>query len=178
MASYAWYNDTTKIYNLGSPLHIVSENTNPITTIDPTFELAYWRFGPDIAEKWKQHQSKPIPLKWTTIRNNLAPFPTQDDVYVLHESLQNPWTTQKFTEDHPSLLGLDGWLPPDPPLNLTIFNATVSKVYETWDFTRSYGWDFPLLALTAARMGDAEKAIEWLLHADFAFDEVGCLLVG
>lgn len=173
MASYAWYNETTKVYNLGPPLHIVSENTDPNTTMNPTFELVYWRFGLDIAEKWKQRQNKSIPSKWTTVRNNLAPFPTQDGLYILHESIKNPWTTPKFTEDHPSLLGLNGWLPPDSRLNHTIFNATVSKVYETWNFTRSYGWDFPLLALTAARMGDAEKAIEWLLHSDFAFDEVG-----
>lgn len=173
MASYAWYNDTTKVFDLGPPLHTVSENTKPNTTMNPTFELAYWRFGLDIAEKWKQRQGKPIPSKWPKVRENIAPFPMQDGLYVLHEGIKNPWTTPRFTEDHPSLLGLNGWLPQDSRLNLSIFNATVSKVYETWNFTRSYGWDFPLLALTAAKMGEREKAVEWLLHPDNAFDEIG-----
>ena len=34
-------------------------------------------------------------------------------------------------------------------------------------------WDFPMLAMSAARNGETEKAIEWLLHPLFEFDEVG-----
>lgn len=34
-------------------------------------------------------------------------------------------------------------------------------------------WDFPMLAMSAARNGDTEKAIEWLLDPFFQFDDVG-----
>lgn len=34
-------------------------------------------------------------------------------------------------------------------------------------------WDFPLLAMSAARIGEQEKAVEWLLHPLFRFDDVG-----
>lgn len=34
-------------------------------------------------------------------------------------------------------------------------------------------WDFPMLAMSAARNGETEKAIEWLLHPLFEFDDVG-----
>jgi hypothetical protein len=107
------------------------------------------------------------------VRDGLAPFPVQDDVYVLYEGVKDPWTTPELAEDHPGLLGIYGWLPPDPRLNLTTFNATLDKVYQSWNFTYSYGWDFPLLAMTAARLGDAEKAVDWLLDPDNRFDEVG-----
>ena len=34
-------------------------------------------------------------------------------------------------------------------------------------------WDFPMLAMSAARNGETEKAVEWLLHPLFQFDDVG-----
>jgi hypothetical protein len=173
MASYAWYNESTQVYDLGPPMYPVSENTNPNQTVNPTFELAYWRFGLNIAEQWKTRQNKSVPPTWRTVRDGLAPFPVQDDVYVLYEGVKDPWTTPELAEDHPGLLGIYGWLPPDPRLNLTTFNATLDKVYQSWNFTYSYGWDFPLLAMTAARLGDAEKAVDWLLDPDNRFDEVG-----
>ncbi|TID19063.1 Six-hairpin glycosidase-like protein [Venturia nashicola] len=173
MASYAWFNSTTKVYDLGPPLHLVSENTNPNETKNPPFELAYWDFGLSIASNWKLRQKKPVPPKWTTVRQNLAPFPIQEGLYVLHESVKNPWTTPKLTRDHPSLLALNGFLPPSPLLNRTIFENTLDKVYATFNFTYSYGWDFPLLAMTAARRGRGEEAVGWLLNGEFVFDEVG-----
>ncbi|KAF1956583.1 hypothetical protein CC80DRAFT_535242 [Byssothecium circinans] len=173
MVSYAWYNETTKVYDLGPPMYPVSENTNPNETINPTFELAYWRFGLDVASKWRLRQNKTVPSTWTTVRENLAQFPVENNVYILYEGIKGMWTTPATSEDHPGLLGIYGWLPPDPRLNLTLFNNTVDQVYKSWNFTYSYGWDFPLLALTAARMGDAEAAVDWLLDSDFAFDELG-----
>lgn len=38
---------------------------------------------------------------------------------------------------------------------------TAEKVCQTWNFTYSYGWDFPLLAMHAARLGNFEKAIDF-----------------
>ena len=39
-------------------------------------------------------------------------------------------------------------------------------------------WDFPMLAMSAARNGETEKAIEWLLHPLFQFDDVGMPIGG
>jgi hypothetical protein len=173
MVSYAWFNETTQVYDLGPPMYPVSENTNPNQTVNPTFELAYWRFGLDVAEQWKLRQGKSIPSEWQAVRDHLAPFPIENEVYVLYEGVKDMWTTPELAEDHPGLLGIYGWLPPDSRLNLTTFNKTVDKVYQSWNFTYSYGWDFPLLAITAARLGDSERAVNWLLDPSNQFDEVG-----
>lgn len=173
MVSYAWFNTTTKVYDLGPPMYPVSENTNPNQTVNPTFELAYWRFGLDIAEKWQTRQNKPVPSHWRQVKDNIAPFPVEKEVYVLYEGVKDMWKTPSLAEDHPGLLGIYGWLPPDPRLNLSTFNKTLDKVYQSWNFTHSYGWDFPLLAMTAARLGDSERAVRWLLDVDNKFDEVG-----
>lgn len=173
MVSYAWFNESTKVYDLGPPMYPVSENTNPNQTVNPTFELAYWRFGLDVAEQWQLRQGKPIPSNWRFIKENLAPFPIENEVYLLYEGVKNMWTTPTLAEDHPGLLGIYGWLPPDSRLNLTTFNKTVDKVYQSWNFTYSYGWDFPLLAMTEARLGDSERAVHWLLDPSNEFDEIG-----
>jgi hypothetical protein len=173
MASYAFYNSTTGVYDLGPPMYPVSENTPPNATINPTFELAYWRFGLRIASAWQTRQNKTVPEKWTHVHDNLAPLPVENDTYVTYEGIGNMWGTPEYTEDHPGLLGIYGWLPSDSHFNETVFNNTIAKVHETWNFPFSYGWDFPLLAITEARRGDAKRAVSWLLDENNAFDELG-----
>ncbi|OAF99564.1 uncharacterized protein CC84DRAFT_1156457 [Paraphaeosphaeria sporulosa] len=173
MASYAWYNQSTKVYDLGPPMYPVSENTNPNQTVNPTFELAYWRFGLDVAAKWKERQHQVVPASWRTVKDNLASFPIQDNAYVLYEGVEDMWTSPEIASDHPGFLGLYGWLPPDPRLNLTVFQNTVDKVYASWDLANLYGWDFPLMAMAAARLGDGEQAVRWLLDVNNQVNELG-----
>lgn len=99
MASFAWYNESTRFYDLGPPMYPVSENTNPNDTINPTFELAYWRFGLDIAIKWKERQGQSIPEKWARVRDHLAPLPTFNDTYPIYEGVPNMWTDNRTTFD-------------------------------------------------------------------------------
>jgi hypothetical protein len=178
MASYAFWNASTQVYDLGPPMYPVSENTNPNQTINPTFELAYWKLGLDIAIKWRRRQNKREEPLWVTVADNLASLPIQNDTYVLYEGVKDMWNTPKLTSDHPALLGINGWLPVQRFHNSTVFQNTVSKVYATWNLTKGYGWDFPLLAMTAIRTGDTNTAIEMLLHESFQFDDVGMPLGG
>ncbi|KAL1602721.1 hypothetical protein SLS60_006142 [Paraconiothyrium brasiliense] len=173
MVSYAWYNQSTEAYDLGPPMYPVSENTNPNQTVNPTFELAYWRFGLDVASKWKTRQHRVVPASWRTVKENLASFPIQDDAYVLYEGVEDMWTSPEIAADHPGFLGLYGWLPPDPRFNLTAFQHTVDKVYASWDLANLYGWDFPLMAIAAARLGNGEQAVRWLLDSNNQVNELG-----
>ncbi|TGO58239.1 hypothetical protein BCON_0057g00260 [Botryotinia convoluta] len=175
MASFAWYNATTVVYDLGPPMYPVSENTNPNATINPTFELAYWRFGLDVAMSWKERQGKSIPENWKNVRENLAPLPIVNDTYPVYEGIPNMWTDSETTSDHPAMAGIFGWLPPpsSPPLNMTIVSNTASKIHSLWDLEDSYGWDFALLAMNSLRLGDTDQAIEYLLHPIFQFDDAG-----
>ena len=173
MVSYVFWNETHKVYDLGPPMYPVSENTNPNATRNPTFELAYWRFGLDVAAQWQQRLGRAVPTNWTHVAQNLAPLPVQNGTYVIYDSILKMWQTPAYTEDHPSMLGIYGWLPPPPSFNLTIMQNTVKQVYEKWNLPYSFGWDFPLLAMNAARMGDPTKAVEFLLHPSFEFDDAG-----
>ncbi|KAI9685475.1 MAG: hypothetical protein M1820_010793 [Bogoriella megaspora] len=174
MVSYAFWNESTGVYDLGPPMYPVSENTDPNATRNPTFELAYWRLGLNIASDWQRRQGKPVPAQWSHVAENLAPLPVQNNSYVIYEGIENMWNNETYDEDHPSMLGIYGWLPPPTSgFNLSTMQNTRDLVYETWNFTYSYGWDFPLLAMNAARLGDVDKAIDFLLDPTFAFDDAG-----
>lgn len=179
MASFAFWNKSTNVYDLGPPMYPMSENTDPNVTVNPTFELAYWRFGMTVAAEWQKRQGKSVPPSWLHIADNLAALPVEDDSYVIYEGIPNMWHNTTFDEDHPSMLGIYGWLPPQlDQFNLTLMQNTAEKVYETWNFTYSYGWDFPFLAMNAARLGYVEKAVGFLLDPAFQFDDAGYQIGG
>lgn len=184
MASYAFWNTTTQVYDLGPPMYPVSENTAPNSTVNPTFELAYWHFGLWIATLWKQRQSLPVPASWTHVLNNLAPLPVQNGTYVVYEGIPNMWEPNSTTiQDHPALIGIYGLLPgneiPSLSLNLTTLHSTADKIHQVWDLPYSYGWDFAMLAMTAARLGEIDQAVMgYLLHPEYLFDDAGYPLGG
>jgi hypothetical protein len=55
------------------------------------------------------------------------------------------------------------------------FAHTLEKVMSEWDFNRTWGWDFPMIAMAAARSGNRTLAVEMLLikNKGFEFDEHG-----
>lgn len=80
-------------------MYPVSESTNPNATINPTFELSYWRFGIDIAIKWKERQGAAVPQAWVKVRDNLAPLPVVNDTYPVYEGIPNMWIDNSTTYD-------------------------------------------------------------------------------
>ena len=172
LASYAFFDKQTGHYILGPPLHVVSENTDPKTTRNPTFELGYWRFGLRTAQEWRTRLGLPHRPEWERVLKGLSPLPEQDGVYVLHEGVQEMWT--KFNFEHPALTGVFGMLPGDGVDKATM-RRTLEKVSTTWNFNRTWGWDFPMLAMCAARLGETDRAVEFLLHPapGFQFDARG-----
>ena len=172
MANYAYYEKTNDHYILGPPMYIVSENTKPEITYNPVFELGYWRFGLRTAQMWKERLKLSRDQKWDDVLKKLSPLPQVDGVYITHENIDSMWT--KFTFEHPALIGTFGMLPGDG-VDTLCFRRTLDKVISTWNFNHTWGWDFPMLAMAAARTNNPELAIDMLLHSspNFQFDEHG-----
>jgi hypothetical protein len=172
MADFAYYEKTADRYILGPPIYIVSENTKPQTTCNPSFELGYWRYGLRTAQTWRERLNLTRDQKWDDVLKKLSPMPQQDGVYITHEKTDSMWT--KFAFEHPALIGTFGMLPGDG-VDIETFKRTFDKVLSTWNFNRIWGWDFPMLAMAAARTSRPESAIDILLHSSgrFQFDEHG-----
>jgi len=172
LSSYAFLDPVTQRYVLGPPVFVVSENTDPRTTQNPTFELGYWRFGLRTAQLWRKRMGLAERADWDKVLRGLSPLPEQDGLYVLHEGVKDMWT--KWTFEHPALTGVFGMLPGDG-VDRETMQRTFDKVASNWDFNHTWGWDFPMLAMCAARLGETDRAIDMLLHKSpgFQFDERG-----
>ena len=182
MASFAWYNSTTGVYDLGPPVYTASETTDAYVTINPTFEIEYWRFGLDIAKRWKLRQGQPVPQAWQDVLDKLAPIYVDEyGTFPTYEGIPGMWTDPSTTNSHPMMAGIYGILPPPvsgPPLNMTVVQNTADKILSTWQLTGAWGWDFPLLAMNSLRLGDIDQAMDYLLYPAYQFDDAGYPLGG
>ena len=171
MATYSFYDRKNDRYVLGYPLQVVSENADPRTTINPTFELSYWRTGLKIAQNWRKRLGLPPDTLYDKVLQKLSPLPVRDSLYISWENMESMWTRYNF--EHPALTGAYGWLPGDG-VDTATMERTLKKVHDVWQLNRTWGWDFPMLAMCAARLEHGDQAISYLLdYPGFILDEHG-----
>jgi hypothetical protein len=170
MASFAVHEKDADRYVLGPPIYTVPETTDPDKVYNPAFELAYWRYALEIAQQWRERMDLPRDPEWDTVLHGLAPLPVQDGVYLLEEHLPDSYT--KWNHNHPSVAGIYGILP-GAGVDRDTMKRTLDKVMDCWNWKDTWGWDFPMLAMTAARLGEPDRAVDLLLHKNFGFDERG-----
>ncbi|MDT0645137.1 hypothetical protein RM545_00405 [Zunongwangia sp. F260] len=61
-----------------------------------------------------------------------------------------------------AVLAAYGMLPDTNLLDMEIMENTLDKVWKVWSWEETWGWDFPMTAMTAARLGQPEKAVDAL----------------
>jgi hypothetical protein len=172
LASYAFLDSSRDKYILGPPIKTVPENNDPLTTQNPAFELAYWRFGLQTARQWRKRLKLAPNPKWDDVLERLAPLPVKDSLYQQWEYIDSMWT--KYNYEHPAMVGIFGMLP-GYGTDRGIMERTYQKVQSVWRYDTGWGWDFPMVAMCAARLGHQGQAVDMLLHASpkFVFDEHG-----
>jgi hypothetical protein len=157
MADYAIKDDETGVYHL-DPVMPPSEQG---ITRDAIFDLSYWRWGLDQAQTWRKRMGRePEPL-WDKVRKNLAPLPVDSGVYVHSAEWYDTYIKRAW--EHPDPVGVIGMLPPVEGVDRETAHRTILKIWQTWDWKRCWGWDFPWFAMAAARLGEPELAVDALL---------------
>jgi len=169
MADYPVRDDKTGVYHL-DPVMPPSERG---ISRDTVFDLAYWRFGLDTAQKWRERMGLPRDPHWDDVRKHLAPLPENDGLYLLSPEWTDTYTNRAW--EHPDLIGVLGMLPPMDGVDAETAHSTVLKVSKTWNWDRCWGWDFPWMAMAAARTGEPGIAVDVLLSGSIKnhYDERG-----
>ena len=162
MASFAHWDEDGGRYILGPPLIPAQEIYSPAETRNPAFELAYWKFGLETAQLWRERLGMPRMEKWDHVLGHLSPLPQNGELYQNAENAMNTFEDAAQRRDHPMLLGAFGMLH-DESVDPDTMSATVEKVMQSWDLQSTWGWDYPLIAMTAARVGRPEIAVQALL---------------
>lgn len=158
MASYAFDRDGTFV--LGPPMKGVQENNDTLTTCNPTYELTYWRFGLATAQRWRERMGRARDARWDDVLKRLAPAPQKDGRYLYHDGLDDTYTTWNW--EHPAVIGALGMLPGDGIDPATMRNS-LEQTMRDWQWDRCWGWDFPMTAMCAARVGRPDLAVDALL---------------
>ena len=152
------------------------------------FELAYWQYGLSVANAWRERQGKERNQQWDAIIKEMAPLPmNKDGIYTaglpkgkttglksfdpfdaVAAGAASVSTTESFNEkcrnDHPAVLGPFGMLPPYSVSNdLVAARKTLNWVMDNWNWATTWGWDYGMTAMAAARLGQPETALKALL---------------
>jgi hypothetical protein len=152
MASFA--DRTPRGYELGPPLVPAQESYAPdrARLANPTFELAYWSWALGVAARWRERLGLAAEPAWDAVAVGLVRPPVRDGIYAAVARDGEPLLSR---DDHPSMLYAYGMVPPTPAIDPAVMRATLRSVLADWDWASSWGWDFPALAMTAARLGAA-----------------------
>lgn len=163
MASFVYFDKVRKHYMLGPGIIASPEVAGPLQTLNPTYELAYWYWGLGVAQKWKERLKQPRVKKWDDIMSELSPLPQKDGVYLEDEDAPDSYSNSRYLTSHPSVLAAYGVLPDSKMIDTATVRRTYDLILKKWDWGGTWGWDFPMMAMTSARMNRPQQAVDALL---------------
>ena len=140
------------------------ETLKAAETYNAPFELAYWHFALQIAQNWRERRElKRIPL-WDDIIAKLSPLAKDsENRYLAAESAADTYSTTALISDHPAVLGAVGIFPESRLINPSVMKHTQEWIWDNWNWDHTWGWDYPMVAMNAARLGEPENAVAALL---------------
>lgn len=162
MASVAQFNEDDQKYHLCHPLIPAQEIFHATETDDPPFELAYWHYALTLAQEWRKRLGLSPELHWQQVIDQLTPLPEADGLYLPAARAYQAYTDDENRRDHPVVLGAYGMLPAGPKVDPAIMDNTFEEIMRRWNWQTTWGWDYPMIAMTAARLGKPEAAVEAL----------------
>jgi len=164
LASYAFYDVKTNRYILGPPIKSVNESTQENDTKNPSFELAQWYYGLKVAQDWRERLGmKRLPY-WDDILKKLSPITIQNGKYVEIES--DPTMYDRQGSFSSAMLMAFGYLPQTPMVDKTIMQNTFAAILQRNGVSSFVSWSMGKGALTAARLGDQQAAIDIVCNDD------------
>ena len=159
----------------------MQETMNKAISYNHPFELAYWRYGLMVAQQWRERAGKARHAEWDEIIKNLSSLPMEGEVYAAgimnresaeqvlpgeSDDVASAAFHQKSRNDHPAVLGAAGLLPCKAGFKSYAdesMRKTLRWVMQNWNWATTWGWDYGMTAMAAARLGDGQTAVDMLL---------------
>ncbi|PRY55212.1 hypothetical protein B0I27_101180 [Arcticibacter pallidicorallinus] len=162
MASFATYDEAKGRYLLKGAI-AAQETLRASEVINPPFELSYWHYALSVAQQWKERAGEKRNAHWDELIAKLSPLAAADGLYLASEDAVDTYKDVRFTSDHPAILGALGILPQNRLINPDYMKNSLDWIWDNWNWPKTWGWDYPMTAMAAARLGDPEKAVGALL---------------
>lgn len=163
MSSYAFLDSSSNRYILGPVLIPAQESLSLETTINPPFELVYWYWALKTAAEWRSRVNLEPDKRWNDIISGISELPVLDNLYLCSEDTRDSYENPKYMSDHPIVAAVKGVLPDTRLVDDRILSNTLDIIMEKWNWQSTWGWDFPMLAMSAASIGRSELAVNFLM---------------
>ena len=149
---------------LGPPMWIAQELYDQKLSSNPTYELTQWRWSLETAQAWRVRLGLPRDAAWDDCLRRLPAPTVREDKYVSMESIPDTWSNAESRHDHPSFLMAYGMLP-GPGIDPKLMHNTLLATLAQWRWeVKIWGWDYPMIAMSAARLGEPRAAVDILLR--------------
>jgi len=163
MYSFATYDQLKSRYILKGAIP-AQETLRASETVNPPFELSYWHYAMEVAQKWRERAGEKRNLQWEEMIDKLSPLAyNEDKLYLAAETATDTYKDIRFTSDHMAVLGSVGILPMCKLIREDYMKNTLHWIWDNWNWGKTWGWDYPMTAMNAARLGEPEKAVGALL---------------
>jgi hypothetical protein len=156
MATFVDYDAQRKEYVLGPGLNSADEKHTDIAhNLNPTMELAYWKWALETAQQWRVRLGMPPDKQWQDVIDHIALPTVRNGIYPAMEiPVENsPSTMTTF---------MYGVLP-GRGLDLGAMRNTLHRVAHTDAPQNSVTWGTAMTAMCAARLDEPETAIALLV---------------
>ena len=163
MVDYLSYDSLGSRYVLGPGLIPAQESFSPLTTINPTYELAYLRWALNVAQSWRTRTGLSREARWDEVISKLSALPQKDSTYLACESAPDSYIDPRHMTDHPAVLGAVAGLPIDHSIDTGVMKNTFLTIWQKWDWASTWGWDYPMMAMAATRLNMPQYALEAIL---------------
>jgi len=167
MADFVAWDEKSGRYILGPPVMSGAEGNSGFESWNSTSELNYWAMSLEIAQRWRERLGLARDVKWDHIMAHLSRPLIVDGVYVDAESHPMVWN-----QSRPGRFLRPAWFEVygcirgpliDPPVMGKTYERAAQQLRAREWKGNLWGCDYPMLAMTAARLGRTKEAIDWLL---------------
>ncbi|HEU4601221.1 MAG TPA: hypothetical protein VFS24_04600, partial [Steroidobacteraceae bacterium] len=128
--------------------------------------------------QWRERLGLKRDAHWDDVIQRMSPLPQKDGLYLATESFPQLWEQARnsacsngntsehcWNRDHPSFLAALGFLP-GGDVDRDVMRKTLRAVEQHWDLRQLWGWDFPMIAMTATRLHEPEQAVDFLFSSE------------
>ena len=150
-------------------------------TQNSPFELSQWHYCMGVAQQWRERKGLQRNMEWEELIDKLSPLTyiseTDEDLttdekayiakygklYLAAETARDTYRDVRYTSDHMAVLGALGIFPKTPQVRNDVMANTLHWVWDNWNWGKTWGWDYPMTSMCAARLGEKQIAVDALV---------------
>ena len=126
--------------------------------------MSQWHCALQIAQTWRERLGKERKAHWDDVIQKISPLASKDSLYLAAETEPDTYKNEKMFSDHPAVMGAIGLFPYNSrQIDFAKMKKTEQWIWKNWKWETSWGWDYPMMAMGAARMREPENAVGALL---------------